>query len=430
MNRTEGLQIKRGDKIVIVGGGFAGLQLIKKLQKQDVDILLIDKQNHHQFQPLFYQVASARLEPASISFPFRKLFQRKRNVDFMLADVFRIFPESKTILTDNGEVSYDHLVIASGCKTNFFGNREIQKYSLSMKTTHEAIAIRNRILLSIEKMAFVSEEERKALSNIVIVGAGATGVELAGSFSELRSTVLPKDYPHLDFSHFNIMLLDGSPNTLNNMSEQARKKSREYLSERMGVEVRTNVIATTYDGNFMTLNTGEVIPTKTVIWAAGVTGNIMKGISEESIFRGRYIVDRFSRIQGYDAIYAIGDIAYMKTEKYPNGHPQVANVAINQGKKLAENMTASLRGKAPSAFEYQDKGSMATVGKHKAVVDLPFLKFHGPLAWFFWMFLHLMLILSVRNKLIVFINWAWSYITKDTSLRLIITNSREVEEEA
>ena len=425
MEKEGVLNVKQGDKIVVIGGGFAGLQLIKNLQNLDVNILLIDKQNHHQFQPLFYQVASGRLEPGSISFPFRKLFQKKENVDFMLADVFRIFPESKKILTDNGEVSYDHLVIAAGCRTNYFGNQEIQEHSLSMKTTHEAIEIRNRILLSIEKMNYVSDEERKALSNIVIVGAGATGVELAGSFAELRSTVLPKDYPHLDFSHFNIILLDGSPNTLNNMSDQARKKSREYLAERMGVEVRTNVFTTSYDGNFMTLNTGDIIPTKTVIWAAGVTGNIMKGIVNEVIERGRYHVDRFSRLQNYNNIFVIGDIALMKTEKYPNGHPQVANVAINQGKNLAENIKNGMKGKAALAFEYKDMGSMATVGKHKAVVDLPFLKFHGPIAWLFWMFLHLMLILSVRNKLIIFINWAWSYITKDTSLRLIITGDKE-----
>lgn len=417
-------KIKKGEKIVVIGGGFGGLKFIRDIQKLDVEILLVDKQNHHQFQPLFYQVASGRLEPASISFPFRKVFQKKKNVDFLLGEVYEILPQEKKLLTTNGDVYYDHLVIASGCYTNYFGNKEIEKYSLSMKTTHEAIGIRNQLLLGFERMNRVTPEEREALSNIVIVGAGATGVELAGAFAELKSNILPKDYPHLNISHLNIILLEGSAHTLNNMSNPSRKKSEEYL-RKMGVDIRLNVFVTSYDGNTVTLNNGEIILSNSVIWAAGVSGNIIKGLAENTLLRGRYKVNRYSQLIDSDNIYVIGDIAYMETPKYTKGHPQVANVAITQGENLAKNIKKSLQGKKLTEFEYNDKGSMATIGKHKAVVDLPYLKFQGIFAWLIWMFLHLMLILSVRNKLIIFINWAWSYITKDTSLRLIIQDDKK-----
>ncbi len=417
------LDFKKGDKLVIIGGGFAGLQLAKTLQNTDLKILLVDKQNHHQFQPLFYQIASARLEPASISFPFRKVFQRYPNIDFRMADVIKILPEQKKILTSLGQITYDHLVIATGCKTNYFGNDQMSEHALSMKTTQEAIKIRNRLLINFEKEIFASEDEKLALSNIIIVGGGPTGVELSGAFAELKNGILPKDYPSLDFSRLNIILLEGSNNTLNNMSDEAKIASRKYLED-LGVNVRTETLISTYDGNVAVLNTGESILTKTVIWAAGVTGNVVAGLNPEDIVRNRYVVDRYNRLKSYPNIYALGDVAYMETPKYPNAHIQVANVAINQAKNLGKNIINTLNGKSLKEYEYYDLGLMATIGKHKAVVDLPFLRFHGVIAWYIWMFLHLMLILSVRNKLIIFINWAWSYITKDTSLRLILVSEK------
>ena len=412
---------KKGDRVVIIGGGFAGLQLAKTLRKSELKVVLVDKQNHHQFQPLFYQVASGRLEPSSISFPFRKIFQNNKNIDFRMADIIKIIPEENKLMTAyDRTVSYDHLIIATGCKTNFFGNKEMSEHAFSMKTTQESIEIRNKILFSFEKEIFARPEDKQAWMNIIIVGGGPTGVELSGAFAELKNNVLPKDYHNIDFSKFNIILLEGSKSTLNNMSDVSKEASNKYLKD-LGVIVRTETLLTSYDGNIATLNTGEKIPTKNVIWAAGVTGNIIDGLKQDDIVRNRYIVDRFNKLKSFDNIYALGDIAYMETPKYPNGHPQVANVAINQGKNLGKNILRVLKNKENKLkeYEYNDLGMMATVGKHKAVVEFPFLKFKGPLAWYVWMFLHLMLILSVRNKIVIFFNWGWSYFTKDTSLRLI-----------
>ncbi len=415
------LGIKKGDKVVIIGGGFAGLQLATALTKADLKVILVDKQNHHQFQPLFYQVATGRLEPSSISFPFRKIFQRSKTVDFRMADITSINPTEKKLMTAyDRTITYDHLIIATGCKTNFFGNKQMSEHAFSMKTTEESIDIRNKILFSFEKEIFARPEEKQAWMNVVIVGAGATGVELAGSFAELKNDVLPKDYHNIDFSKFNIILLEGSKNTLGNMSQESRIASRKYLED-LGVTVRTETLIESYDGDVVTLNNGEKIPTKNVIWAAGVTGNIIEGLESEDVFRNRYIVDRTNKLKRFDNIYALGDVAYMETPKYPKGHPQVANVAINQAKLLSKNILKSIKNEnyKPEEFEYHDLGMMATIGKHKAVVELPFIKFKGPLAWYVWMFLHLMLILSVRNKIVIFFNWAWSYLTKDTSLRII-----------
>ncbi|MNU73899.1 NADH dehydrogenase-like protein [compost metagenome] len=407
-------------KIVIIGGGFAGLNLARKLAKADCEIILVDKQNHHMFQPLFYQVASARLEPSSISFPFRAIFRRRKNVEFRYATVERIRTEDNLIETSMGDIGYDELVIATGCRTNFFGNPDLEKHTMAMKSTQQTIHIRNTILTKFEKIMFVdNKQEQEELMNLVIVGAGPTGVELSGAFVEMKTKVLPKDYPNYDFSKLKIILLEGSPNTLNAMSEKSRMWSRRYL-EKMGVEVRTSTVVSGYDGHKLELKTGEIIPTQTVIWAAGVQGNVLEGLDKAEMVRGRYTVDGHSLIKGYDNIYAIGDISYMETEKYPQGHPQLANVAINQGRILAMNFRAKWSGKALRLFEYKDKGTMATVGKHKAVVELPNFKFQGYFAWMVWMALHLMLILSVRNKIAVFFNWAWRYITGDTSLRLIL----------
>lgn len=411
-------------KIVIVGGGFAGLNVARKLRKSNCDILVVDKQNHHMFQPLFYQVASARLEPSSISFPFRALFRRTKNTDFRYATVTAVLPEKKCIETSMGEIPYDELIIATGCKTNFFGNAELEKHSMAMKSTQQTIHIRNTILTKFEEIIFVDEHEKAELMNLVIVGAGPTGVELSGAFAEMRKNVLPRDYPQFDFSHLKIILLEGSENTLNAMGDASRKWSRKYL-EKLGVEVRTSTVVEAFDGHVLTLRGGEVIPTQTVIWAAGVKGNVLPGIDESVLVRSRYKVNRFSEVENYPHIYAIGDISYMETPKYPNGHPQVANVAINQGKVLAQNLKRKWAKTEQKHFEYQDKGSMATIGKHKAVVELPFIKLQGYFAWMIWMVLHLMLILSVRNKLVVFYNWAWSYLTGDSSLRLILRDERD-----
>jgi NADH dehydrogenase len=370
---------------------------------------------------LFYQVASGRLEPSSISFPFRKIFQSSKSVDFRMTDIRRIIPEENKLVTSfDRTITYDHLVIATGCKTNFFGNEDVKKHAFAMKTTQDSIDIRNKILFSFEKEIFAKPEEKQAWMNIVIVGAGPTGVELSGAFAELKNNVFPKDYHNVDFSKFNIILVEGSKNTLNNMSEASHKASKEYL-ESLGVIVKTETILKSYDGKKAVLSNGEEIPSRNLIWAAGVTGNTIEGLEKAELVHNRYVVDRTNKLLNYDNIYALGDVAYMETPLYPKGHPQVANVAINQAKNLGKNILASLKNPdlSPKQYEYFDLGMMATIGKHKAVVELPFIKFKGPLAWYVWMFLHLMLILSVRNKLVIFFNWAWSYFTKDTSLRLI-----------
>jgi len=340
-----------------------------------------------------------------------------------LAGIVKIYPEEMKLMTVyERTVTYDHLIIATGCKTNFFGNKEISENAFSMKTTQESIDIRNKILFSFEKEIFARPDEKQAWMNIIIVGGGPTGVELSGAFAELKKDVLPKDYRNIDISKFNIFLLEGSQDTLNNMSPESKKTSRKYLED-LGVIVKTNTLLTSFDGKLAKLNTGEEIPTKNVIWAAGVTGNVIEGIRQEDILRNRYIVDRYNKLINFDNIYALGDVAYMETPKFPNGHPQVANVAINQAKNLGKNILNGMKANnsAIKPYEYFDFGMMATVGKHKAVVEFPFIKFKGPLAWYVWMFLHLMLILSVRNKLVIFFNWAWSYLTRDSSLR-IITN--------
>jgi NADH dehydrogenase len=410
---------------VVVGGGFAGIQFVEHLDENLFDVLLIDKLNHHQFQPLFYQVATSQLEPSSISFPFRKVFQYRKNLQIRMAEVLRVDPGSNSIHTTIGDFNYDYLVIATGCKTNFFGNPRLEKNTYSLKTTYDAIKIRNSVLMDFEDLLSADDTEREYLLNIVIVGAGPTGVEMAGAFAEIKRNILPKDYPMFDFKDLRIILLEGSSNTLNSMSPMARKTSEKYLKS-LGVTVKTNVFVTDYDGKIITLNNGETIKSKRMIWAAGVTGNTIEGIDKNIIvLNGRMVVDRQNLVKGYSNIYAVGDISYMETPKYPKGHPQVANVAINQAKILARNLKAMLKNKPLKDYEYFNKGSMATVGKNKAVVDLPFIRFQGYFAWFVWMFLHLMLILSIRNKLIVFINWAINYFTKDTSLRLILQERKK-----
>lgn len=411
-------------KVIVVGGGFAGIQLVRKLDDKLFDIILIDKLNHHQFQPLFYQVATSQIEPSSISFPLRHIFRNKKNVKIRLAEVSGVNTQNNTVHTSIGDFQYDYLVLALGCKTNFFGNAELSKNTLTLKTTYEAIRIRNHILQTFENIISASEEEKESLLNMVIVGGGPTGVELAGAFSEIKRNVLPRDYHRIDFSKLKIILVEGSPHTLNSMSDLAKSASKKYL-RKMGVKVITDTIVKNYDGEMLLLNNGEKIKTKTVIWAAGVTANTLPGIPDKCITHGnRLIVDRINKVTGFDNIFAVGDMAFMETPKYPKGHPQLANVAINQARNLAKNLKSSVEGKKLVEYEYVDLGSMATLARNKAIVDLPFLSFKGFFAWLIWMFLHLMLILSVRNKLIIFINWAWGYVFKDTALRLILKDNK------
>ncbi|MPL63963.1 NADH dehydrogenase-like protein [bioreactor metagenome] len=412
------------DKIIVIGGGFAGLQFAKKLNgSRTKKLVMIDKANHHMFQPLFYQVACGRIEPSNISFPFRKIFQRSKNIQFRMTEVKQIIPSENKIITEDHVFHYDKLVIATGCKTNFFGNEKMENLAFGMKNTQEAISIRNHVLLTFEKLIIEKSRSDDGNWNIVIVGSGPTGVELAGAFAEMKREILPRDYPRMNFDDLEIILVSSTEKPLAVMSEESQEKSEKYLKD-LGVRFISNDRVTDYDGDRVYLSSGNIIPSNNVIWAAGVTGNIIEGLTENSIKNNRYIVDRYNKIVGFDDIYAIGDIAYMETPKYPNGHPQVANVAINQGKNLAKNFLKKSE-KEWQPYEYDDKGSMATIGKHRAVVDLPKFKFQGIFAWYFWMFLHLMLILSVRNKLAIFFNWMWSYINRDSSLRLIIIPNKK-----
>ncbi|PWN70129.1 NAD(P)/FAD-dependent oxidoreductase [Chryseobacterium phosphatilyticum] len=413
------------EKIIIIGGGFAGLQLAKTLNNKNKKVIVLDRMNHHMFQPLFYQVASGRIEPSNISFPFRKIFQQSRNTQFRMTDVREIDTANNRIITDEAEFTYDKLIIATGCKTNFFGNKELEGRAFGMKNTQEAISIRNHVLMTFEKLILEKSRSDDGNWNIVIVGSGPTGVELAGAFAEMKKDILPRDYPYMNFDHLKIILVSSTEKPLAVMSTEAQDKSEKYLKD-LGVTFMSGEVVTDYDGDKVHLKSGKEIPSNNVIWAAGVTGNVVGGFPEEKLVRNRYIVDRYNKIKGYENIYAIGDIAYMETPKYPQGHPQVANVAINQAKNLGKNLLKKNQDEWKE-YEYDDKGSLATIGKHRAVVDLPFIKFQGFLAWYFWMFLHLMLILSVRNKLAIFFNWMWSYINKDSSLRLIIIPTKKNE---
>lgn len=412
-------------RIIIVGAGFAGLRLARKLNGSDYEVFLIDKHNYHQFQPLMYQVATARLEPSSISFPLRKVFHYSKNVNIRVAEVLRVDVDSKTVYTSIGEYAYDYLVIALGCTTNYFGNTHIRSNSFPMKSVPQAMALRNRILQTFEDTLVARPDELPSHLNFVIVGGGPTGVELAGAMAEMKKYVLPKDYPDVDFSMLNIYLLEGSPHTLNVMSEASKKKSQEYL-EALGVKVMTNTVVVDYDGATVKLKGGELIVSKNLVWAAGVTGVILNGIPADSMVRGnRLKVNRYGAVEGLNGVYSVGDIAWMPTPKYPNGHPQLAGVAIAQADLLARNLKRELNGRPLVEYEYKNKGTMATVGKRKAVVDLPGFSFQGRLAWLTWMFIHLMLILSVKNKLAIFINWMMSYFANDSTLRLMLKADRE-----
>ena len=415
-------------KVVILGAGFAGLQVARRMKDSGYEITLIDQYNFHQFQPLLYQVATARLEPSSISFPLRKVFQNERHVHVRNTCVKEVDTAGQKVITEDGDFEYDYLVIATGCTSNFFGNKNFEKYAFPMKSTNEATALRNRILVNFEDALSASGDELEEIMNIVVVGGGPTGVELAGSLAEMKKNVLPKDYPDMDFSRLQVYLVEGMATTLANMSPASQRTSKQYLEE-MGVNVMVNTPVADYDGKTITLKNGNTITTRNMIWTAGVMGNVPKGISKDLVVRGNRIkVDSYNRVQGMDNVFAIGDVSYMETKDFPKGHPQLANVAINQAKNLAKNFKELKDNKPLHEFKYKNPGTMATVDKHKAVVDLPFMSFQGRLAWLTWMFLHLMLILSVKSKLMIFINWAISYFTNDTTLRLILMPTRkEVE---
>ena len=415
-------------RVVIIGAGFAGLRIARDLNNTNYEVTLIDRHNYHQFQPLMYQVATARLEPSSISFPLRKVFQHTKNVSIRVAEAERVDTAKKLLYTSVGDIPYDRLIIALGCTTNYFGNARIQSHSFPMKSVPQAMALRNRILQTFEDTIEAGPAELQSLLNFVVVGGGPTGVELAGALAEMKKNVLPKDYPGVDFSRLTIYLLEGSPNTLNAMSEPSRIKSRQYLEE-LGVKVRTGTVVEDYDGNTVTLKGGETIAARNLIWAAGVIANLLPGIPQTSIVKGNSLkTNRYSEVEGLEGVYAIGDIAWMATPKYPNGQPQLANVALSQAGNLSHNFKMELKGHPRKEFEYFDKGTMATVGKRKAVVDLPGIHFQGFFAWLTWMFVHLMLILSVKNKLFIFLNWMMSYFANDSTLRLMLkpdTGSQE-----
>jgi NADH dehydrogenase len=410
-------------RIVIIGAGFGGLKLAKKLVGSGYQIVLIDKNNFHQFQPLFYQVASSGIEPSSILFPLRKIFQKRKDVYIRVAEVYSVDTVKKELHTSLDKVWYDYLVIATGVSSNFFGMKNMEKYAIPMKSISEAMALRNRILLNLERAVTLfdeDEEEKKTLLNVIVVGGGPTGVEVAGAIAEMKNFVLPKDYPDLNFDLMQVNLIEGSGKVLGNMSEHASEKALYYLN-RLGVNIMLKTRVTDYDGETLHLLSGEQIKTKLVIWAAGISAEVPNGIPSDSTGRGnRIVVDAYNQVKGFDDIYSIGDASIMSTADYPNGHPQVAQVAIQQGRNLASNFIAMKKNSAPTPFSYIDRGSMATIGRNRAVADLTFLKFSGLIAWLTWMFVHLMAILGVKNRFLIFVNWMWSYITYDQSLRLIL----------
>jgi NADH dehydrogenase len=408
-------------RVIIIGGGFAGLTLAKKLASRDFQIVLIDKNNFHQFQPLFYQVAMSGLEPSSISFPFRKLFQKKENIHIRIAEVKEVKHKEREVVTSSGSLRFDYLVIATGTDTNFFNNEQLKKHTLPMKSVSEALFLRNSILEDYEKAVTAPDyDSRQLYLDIVIVGGGPTGVEVAGALAEMRKYVIPKDYQELNSDEIDIYLLEGAPRLLSGMSEKAGKSAERFLKQ-LGVKVMTNAMVAECREGKVILKDGEEITAGKVIWAAGVKGNQIPGLPETSYVKGgRLLVDRQNKVEGTKDIFALGDIAFMKEENYPEGHPQVAQVAIQQADHLGKNLLRIHQEKTPLPFSYKDKGSMATIGRNKAVADLPAFHTSGFFAWTIWMLVHLFSLIGARNRIIVFINWIWNYFTYDHSLRLII----------
>ena len=410
-------------RVVIVGGGFGGLTLANKLRNSDFQVVLVDRNNYHQFPPLIYQIASAGIEPSSISFPFRKIFQKRSNFFFRMAEVRSVFPEQNILQTSIGKVRYDYLVLAAGTTTNFFGNKNVEEHAIPMKNVSEAMGLRNALLENFERaLTCASETERQELLNVVIVGGGATGVEVAGALSEMKNHVLPKDYPDMPSSLMNIYLIEAGTRLLPAMSEQTSQHVLNYL-RKMGVNVLLNKMVTDYDHHRVILKDGSQIATRTFIWVSGVAAEKITNLDGEHLGRGaRIIVDEHNRVKGFDNIFSIGDQCIMPEgdPNYPGGHPQLAQVAIQQGKLLARNLKALEKGKSLKPFRYRNLGAMATVGRNRAVAEFSTMKMAGFWAWIMWLVVHLRSILGIRNKSIVLFNWVWNYFSYAQSLRFIV----------
>ncbi|MGQ8867512.1 NAD(P)/FAD-dependent oxidoreductase [Myroides sp. TSA_177.3] len=418
-------------RVVIIGGGFGGLALAKKLKNKNFQVVLLDKHNYHTFQPLLYQVATGGLESGSIAFPIRKVVQNYEGIYFRVAQVQRIDTENKKVVADIGTIFFDYLVIATGSKTNFFGNTAIQQHSMAMKTIPQSLNIRSLVLENFEEALLTNDEkEKRALMNFVIVGAGPTGVELAGALAEMKKHVLPKDYPDLDIRQMEINVIQGGSKVLDAMSEKSSRRAQEFL-EKLGVNVWVNEIVTNFDGKTVQTKSGLEFQTETVIWTAGVMGAVIDGFEASVIQRGnRLKVNEYNQVEGFTDIFAIGDVAAMVTENLPMGHPMMAQPAIQQGQLLATNLIQLRDGKPLKKFTYNDKGSMATIGRNKAVVDLPKFHFSGFFAWFVWMFVHLMSLIGFRNKFLVFWNWVYNYLMFDRQARLIVRPYKKKNEES
>jgi NADH dehydrogenase len=411
-------------RIVIIGCGFAGLKLAKRINTKHYQVVLFDKNNYHTFQPLMYQVASAGLEPDSIVYPIRKVFNKKENFHFRMADVQEIDAEKKLLHTSVGTLDYDHLVMATGAVSNFFGMANVEKYSMPMKSLVEALNLRSVILQNFEKALNISDvQEQDALRSFVIVGGGATGVELAGALAELKRYILPKDYPDLDIRRMQIHVVQGADRLLPGMSEKASADSERFLRG-MGVNIWLEIRAQDYDGTTVYTNK-ETFQAKTLIWTAGVKGAPTAGLNATQTNGGRVLVNSFNQINGHESIFAIGDVAAMTAEELPYGHPMLASVAAQQGVHLGKNFNRLAKQKEMIPFVYKDKGTMATVGRNLAVVDLKRFKFGGWVAWLMWMFVHLMLLVDFRSRLVVFVNWAWSYLFYDKGTRLIVRKVKD-----
>lgn len=415
-------------KVVIIGGGFGGIEVARKLANQPVEVLMLDKHNYHVFQPLLYQVATGSLESESIAFSIRKNFDDQKNFTFRIAEVTAINTENNTLDTTIGEIAYDYLVVATGSTTNFFGNKDIEHYAMPMKSIPEALNLRYLILQNLEEAVLAkTHEEREAYLNFVLVGAGPTGVELAGALAELRNHVLTKDYPELTKDQMQVYLVDFLPKVLGPFSEESSAKAKDFL-DKMGVKVELNVKVESYDGKIIKFADGREIRTKNVIWSAGVMGVVPEGISKDTIERGNRIrTNSICQINGLTNVFAIGDVAAMITDETPKGHPGVAQVAIQMGQNVGKNIANIINGKPTEPFKYNDKGSLATIGRNKAVADLGKIKFQGFFAWLIWMFVHLVSLLGFRNKVVVFVNWIMNYINYNGGTRLIL---RRFEREA
>lgn len=419
-------------RVVVIGGGFGGITLAESLKNAPVQVVMFDKHNYHTFQPLLYQVATGGLEPDSIAFPIRKMFKRHKNFFFRMAEVEGVDMKRKMVRTSIGEIRYDYLVVATGSRTNFFGMDAVEELAQGMKNIPEALDLRSLILQNFEKAVLTTDiEERTALMNFVVVGAGPTGVETAGALAELKRHILPKDYPELDLRQMQIHLVEAGDHVLPGMSAESSKNARKALTK-LGVHLWLNTRVEDFDGMEVKTSSPTRLTARTLIWSAGVVGNMIPGLEEAQVRGGRLEVDQFSRLRKHPNVFAIGDIARMTTEAYPEGHPMVAPAAIQQAKNLARNIKSIIFERPLAPFKYFDKGSMATIGRNKAVVDWKKLRFKGVIAWLGWMMIHLLYLAGFRNKLVVFINWFWSYVTYDKGTRLIIRpfkGKREEEEE-